>query len=156
MSAYVSIRQHTSAYVSMSQHSSAFVSIRQHSSAQVRTRQHTSAYVSIRQHTSAYVSILLRLLSTWYSTQITVTGLLVPVITSDYTYNSYNPDYSYYSDYSHYCFFIKKTWSTSASVSKVPPSASNMLWRLFPHSYHAPFWYGSAPYGDASCSSKVV
>ncbi len=50
MSAYVSIRQHTSAYVSMS----AYVSIRQHTSAYVSIHPHTSAYVSIRQHTSAY------------------------------------------------------------------------------------------------------
>jgi hypothetical protein len=55
MSAYVSIRQHSSAYVSIRQHTSAYVSIRQHSSAFVSIRQHTSAYVSIRQHTSAYI-----------------------------------------------------------------------------------------------------
>ncbi len=34
---------------------SAYVSIRQHSSAYVSIRQYTSVYVSIRQHTSAYV-----------------------------------------------------------------------------------------------------
>jgi hypothetical protein len=74
MSAYVSIRQHTSAYVRQYWHSvvlptyasirnllrqtSEYVSIRKHTSAYVSIRQHTSAYVSIRQHTSAYVSIL--------------------------------------------------------------------------------------------------
>ena len=67
MSAYVSIRQHTSACVQIRQHTSKYVSIRQHTSAYVQIRQHmpaylrirqqTSAYVSIRQHTSAYVSI---------------------------------------------------------------------------------------------------
>jgi hypothetical protein len=67
LSAYVSIRQHTSAYVSVRQRTSApqsrsvsirqDVSMRQHASAYVSMRQHTSAYVSIRQHTSAYVSI---------------------------------------------------------------------------------------------------
>jgi hypothetical protein len=67
VSAYVSIRQHTSEYVSIRQHTAAYVSIRhdtaahvsirQHTSAHVSTRQHASAYVSIRQHTSAYVSI---------------------------------------------------------------------------------------------------
>jgi hypothetical protein len=56
MSAYVSIRQHTS-YVSIRQHAHAYVSIRQHTHANVSIRQHTSAYVSIRQHTHAYVSI---------------------------------------------------------------------------------------------------
>ncbi len=69
MSAYVSIRRHTSAYamghllVTLS-----YVSIRQHTSAYVGIRQHTlwttssspfhmSVHFSIRQHTSAYVSI---------------------------------------------------------------------------------------------------
>jgi hypothetical protein len=83
VSAYVSIRQHTSAYVSIrsayvSIRTSAYVSmrqiclpqceepperaprrasIRQHTSAYASIRQHASAYASIRQHTSAYVSI---------------------------------------------------------------------------------------------------
>jgi hypothetical protein len=71
LTAYVSIRQHTSAYVSIRQHTPANVtrkpppdSIRQHTSAYVSIRQHTPANVtrkpppdSIRQHTSAYVSI---------------------------------------------------------------------------------------------------
>jgi hypothetical protein len=67
MSAYVSIRQHTSAYVSIRtsayvsirQHTSAYASIRQHTSARcpfISIRQHTQACVSIRQHTSTYVS----------------------------------------------------------------------------------------------------
>jgi hypothetical protein len=47
LSAYVSIRQHTSAYASICQHATAHVSI----------RQHTSEYASIHQHTSAYASI---------------------------------------------------------------------------------------------------
>jgi hypothetical protein len=38
---------------------SAFVSIRQHTSAYVSIYQHTSAYVSIREHISAYISIRL-------------------------------------------------------------------------------------------------
>jgi hypothetical protein len=42
---------------------SAYVSIRQHTSAYVSIRQHTSAYVSIRQHTSAYRVAILALLS---------------------------------------------------------------------------------------------
>jgi hypothetical protein len=55
-SAYV---QHTCAHVSIRACGgvSAYVSIRQHTSAYASIRQHTSAYVSIRQHTSAYVSI---------------------------------------------------------------------------------------------------
>jgi hypothetical protein len=65
MSAYASIRQHTSAYVSIRQHTSAYLKTatrrdtasRINASAYVSIRQHTSAYVSIRQHTSAYVSI---------------------------------------------------------------------------------------------------
>jgi hypothetical protein len=81
LSAYVSIRRHTSAYVSIRQHTSAYASIRQHTSAYVSVtgeedsgaseatgcgkpkghtdsiRQHASACVSIRQHTSADVSI---------------------------------------------------------------------------------------------------
>jgi hypothetical protein len=76
MSAYVSIRQHTSAYVSIRQHTSAYVSIRQHarhslgisrrgcpctSQGSTSIRQHTSAYVSIRQHESAHVSMRQRL-----------------------------------------------------------------------------------------------
>jgi hypothetical protein len=70
MSAYVSIRQHTSLYVSIRDAVGGgggglgavqrgdeveLVSIRQHTSAYVSIRQHTSAYVSIRQHTSAYL-----------------------------------------------------------------------------------------------------
>jgi hypothetical protein len=87
VTAYVSIRQHTSAYVSIRlpqelahtlelggpfrmptiliisillkscQHTSAHVSTRQDTSACVSIRQHTSAHVSMRQHASAYVSI---------------------------------------------------------------------------------------------------
>jgi hypothetical protein len=80
VTAYVSIRQHTSAYVSIRQrmhmkrsqrirllrhrphvsihqHTSEYVSIRQHTSTYVSMRQHTPAYASIRQHTSAYVSV---------------------------------------------------------------------------------------------------
>jgi hypothetical protein len=70
MSAYVSLRQHTSAYVSIRQHTSEFVSIPALPPAITATaataaaasgcfcvccciRQHTSAYVGIRQHTSA-------------------------------------------------------------------------------------------------------
>ncbi len=78
MSAYVSIRQHTSAYVSTpggavvaddAELLKAFgkesrvpfdhltyVSIRQHTSAYGSIRQHTAAYGSIRQHTAAYES----------------------------------------------------------------------------------------------------
>jgi hypothetical protein len=55
LSAYVSIRQHTSAYVSIRQHTSACgCAAKQQAAADaVSIRQHTSAYVSIRQHTSA-------------------------------------------------------------------------------------------------------
>jgi hypothetical protein len=67
MSAYVSIRQHTSADASMRQHTSAYViiaafarSCSRRSYICIHVCQHTSAYVSIRpirQHTSAHVSI---------------------------------------------------------------------------------------------------
>jgi hypothetical protein len=73
LSAYISIRQHTSAYVSIrsahtSAHTSASSALRREPPrrsapllpapvAYVSIRQHTSAYVSIRQHTAAYVSI---------------------------------------------------------------------------------------------------
>jgi hypothetical protein len=63
ISAYVSMRQHTSAYVSIRQHTSAYVSISisasrsslivcplAHRSAGIRQHTYTSAYVSIRQH----------------------------------------------------------------------------------------------------------
>jgi hypothetical protein len=46
LSAFVSIRQHSSAYVCIRQHTSAYVSIRQHTSAHVCIRQHTSASTS--------------------------------------------------------------------------------------------------------------
>jgi hypothetical protein len=52
MSAYVSIRQHTSAYRCLPALPRAGYTL--NTSAYVSIRQHTSAYVSIRQHTSAY------------------------------------------------------------------------------------------------------
>jgi hypothetical protein len=69
MSAYVSIRQHTTAYEQADDFEPRLVMLvleerqkrvlaraLEHTSAYVSIRQHTSAYVSIRQHTSAYVS----------------------------------------------------------------------------------------------------
>jgi hypothetical protein len=54
MSAYVSMRQHTSALEARAAGLAPVNgSIRQHMSAYVSIRQHTSAYISIRQHTSA-------------------------------------------------------------------------------------------------------
>jgi pantothenate kinase len=60
VTAYVSIRQHTSAYVSIVEAPTCSPETYDSSlllllPAYVSIRQHTSAYVSIRQHTSAYV-----------------------------------------------------------------------------------------------------
>jgi hypothetical protein len=58
MSAYVSIRQHTSAYVSIRQLSEGAWGPERVLITYILYIKHTSAYVSIRQHTSAYVSSL--------------------------------------------------------------------------------------------------